>query len=61
MTKRVGLSPKSLQNAAGESLMMVSARLMKLRHERQLVERAIIALKEVSRTRQSRSRRAGRS
>jgi hypothetical protein len=39
----------------------VDVRLKKLRRERYLVERAIIALTEISRTRQSRDRRAIRN
>jgi hypothetical protein len=40
---------------------LASVRLKKLRRERQLVERAIIALTEVSRARESRDRRAARN
>jgi hypothetical protein len=53
---------KSLGNDLGGSmLLLVDARLKKLRRERRLVERAIIALTEVSRTRESRERRAARN
>jgi hypothetical protein len=40
---------------------MVNVRLKRLRRERHLVERAIIALTEVSRVRGSRDRRATRN
>jgi len=40
---------------------LVDARLKKLRREHHLVQRAILALTEISRTRQSRDRRAGRN
>jgi len=40
---------------------VVDARLKKLRRERRLVERAILALTAVSRTRESRERRAARN
>jgi hypothetical protein len=40
---------------------LVSVRLKKLRRERQLVVRAIIALTEVSRARESRDRRAAQN
>jgi hypothetical protein len=52
---------KSLGNDLGGSMLLVDARLKKLRRERRLVERAIIALTEVSRTRESRERRATRN
>jgi hypothetical protein len=52
---------KSLGNDLGGSMLLVDARLKKLRRERRLVERAIIALTEVSRTRESRERRAARN
>jgi hypothetical protein len=52
---------KSLGNDFGGSMLLVDARLKKLRRERRLVERAIIALTEVSRTRESRERRASRN
>jgi hypothetical protein len=53
---------KSLGNDLGGSmLLLVDARLKKLRRERRLVERAIIALTEVSRTRESREIRAARN
>lgn len=44
----------------GGALTLVDMRLKKLRRERDLVERAILALSEISRTRQSRFRRASR-
>jgi hypothetical protein len=52
---------KSPGNQGGAYLMLVGARLKKLRRERQLVERAIIALTEVSKLRQPRERRTPRS
>lgn len=52
---------KPLGNDLGGSMLLVDARLKKLRRERRLVERAIIALTEVSRTRESRERRATRN
>jgi hypothetical protein len=52
---------RSLGNDLGGSMLLVDARLKKLRRERRLVERAIIALTEVSRTRESRERRATRN
>ena len=61
MNTKVELAPKSPESGLGESLVLVTARLKKLRRERHLVERAIIALTEVSRARQSRDRRASRN
>jgi hypothetical protein len=52
---------KSLVNDLGGSMLLVDARLKKLRRERRLVERAIIALTEVSRTRESRESRERRA
>jgi hypothetical protein len=52
---------RSLGNDLGGSMLLVDARLRKLRRERRLVERAIIALTEVSRARESRERRATRN
>ena len=54
------LSPSAPGNHLGGSLALVTARLTKLRHERQLIERAILALTEIARERQSRHRRATR-
>jgi hypothetical protein len=48
------------RDAVGSSI-LVSARLKKLRHERHLVERAIVALTEISRTRHSRNKRTSRN
>jgi len=61
MDTKAELAPKSHGSDLGESLMRVNARLKKLRRERHLVERAILALTEVSRARQSRDRRATRN
>jgi hypothetical protein len=62
MNTKAELAPKLPGNdLGGGSLMLVSARLKKLRRERHLVERAIIALTEVSRKRQSRDRRGNRN
>jgi hypothetical protein len=55
------LAPRSPGNDAGGSLVLVSKRLRKLRRERQLVVRAIIALREVSQSRGSREKRAIRN
>jgi hypothetical protein len=52
---------KSPGNDLDLGWMLVDARLKKLRRERHLVERAIVALTEISRTRQSRDRRANRN
>ena len=56
---------KSLGNDSGGPMLLpmlvVDARLKKLRRERRLVERAIHALTEVSRNRESRERRSTRS
>jgi hypothetical protein len=57
MHTKAELARKSAQNDLGESLALVSARLKKLRRERHLVERAIIALTEIAWARQSRRRR----
>ncbi len=53
MNRKMELVPKSTE--------IVQARLKKLRRERHLVQRAILALTEISRTRQSRDRRANRN
>ncbi len=60
MNSKVELGPKSLGNDLGGST-AVSRRLKKLRREHHLVERAILALTEVSRARESRDRRAHRN
>jgi hypothetical protein len=52
MNRKAELSRKSPGNE------FVDARLRKLRRERHLVERAILVLTEISRTRQSRDRRS---
>ncbi len=44
----------------GKASLLVNMRLKRLRRERHLVERAIIALTEVSRARESRDRRSTR-
>ena len=60
MNPKVELGPKSPGNDLGGSA-LVSMRLKKLRREHHLVERAIIALTEISRARESRDRRAHRN
>jgi hypothetical protein len=60
MDLKAELAPKSPGNDLGKGWTLVDARLRKLRRERRLVERAIVALTEMSRTRQSRARRAHR-
>jgi hypothetical protein len=59
MYTKAELGPKSPHCDPGEFLMFVNLRLKKLRHERDLVERAIVALTAVSRGRKSRGRRSG--
>jgi len=61
MHTKAELGPKSQQSDSGEFLMFVSLRLKKLRSERDLVDRAIVALTEISRGRESRVRRVGRT
>jgi hypothetical protein len=60
MNSRVELGPKSQGYDLGISA-LVSVRLKKLRRERHLIERAILALTELSRARESRVRRALRN
>ncbi len=61
MHSKAELGPNSPQSEASEFFMFVSLRLKKLRRERDLVEKAIVALTEISRVRQSRGRRPGRN
>jgi len=61
MITKVEVSVRSPENDSGEFLTFVSMRLKELRRERDLVERAIVALTAVSRVRQSRGRRSGRT
>ena len=61
MNMKSDFSAKSLGNDSGGPMLVVDARLKKLRRERRLVERAINALTEVSRNRESRERRSTRS
>jgi hypothetical protein len=56
MNSRVELGPKSPGNEL-DIRALASMRLKKLRRERRLVERAIVALTELSRVRESRVRR----
>jgi hypothetical protein len=58
MGQKEEFAPKLVANNFGSSLTLAGARLKKLRKERRLVERAIVALTEVSRSRESRERRA---
>jgi hypothetical protein len=51
---------KSQGNGLDGPLTVVTMRLKKLRHERNLVERAIVALTQIARTRESRDKRAPR-
>jgi hypothetical protein len=60
MNTKVELDPKALGTAIGDRSKFVEARLRRLRQERRLVERAILALTQVSRSRESRSRRPTR-
>lgn len=60
MNTKVDFAPKSAGNHLGGSWMLVEARLKRLRRERRLVQRAIIALTEISRARGSRERRSAR-
>jgi len=59
MYTKAELGLRSLQSDSGEFLALISVRLKKLRRERDLVDRAIVALTEISRGRQSRRRRPG--
>ena len=59
MNAKETLVPRSPGSDLG-SLTRASARLKELRRERHLVERAIMALTEVARSRQSRYRRTAR-
>ncbi len=61
MHPKARLGKKSLQSGSGEFLTFISSRLKKLRSERDLVDRAIVALTEIARGRQSRGRRPGRT
>jgi hypothetical protein len=61
MNTKAELVRKPPENDSGAFLILVSTRLKKLRRERELVERAIVALTEVSLGRQSRARRAIRT
>jgi hypothetical protein len=61
MDTKAELGPKSPHCDPGEFLTFVNLRLKKLRHELDLVERAIVALTEVSRGRQSRGKRSARA
>ena len=62
MNTKAELAPKLRGSKLGvSSLMLVNMRLKKLRGERHLVQRAILALTEISRARESRDRRAGRN
>jgi len=60
MNTKAETAPKPQGDGLGGALTLVGIRLKKLRRERDLVERAILALSEISRTRQSRFRRASR-
>jgi hypothetical protein len=61
MNTKSELNRKLRANDLDASLTVVNTRLKQLRHERHLVERAIIALRELSLARQSRARRAARN
>ncbi len=61
MNTKAELGQKSLGSDLGGLSATVSTRLRKLRRERDLVLRAIAALTQVSRTRESRDRRGIRS
>jgi len=60
MSTKEGFIPKAPGSDFGGSLVLVTARLRELRRERHLVERAIVALTEISRARLSRYRRGAR-
>jgi hypothetical protein len=60
MNAKEGFIPRSPGSDLGAFLALVTARLKGLRRERDLVEKAIVALTEISRARQSRYRRAMR-
>jgi hypothetical protein len=61
MNTNRGLALESPVSDLAVPLTLVSERLKKLRRERQLVQKAILALTEVSRARQLRDRRATRN
>jgi hypothetical protein len=58
MSVKAEFVPRSPGNNAVDAGILVYARLKRLRRERRLVERAILALTAISRTRRSRARRA---
>jgi hypothetical protein len=58
MNAKRGLVPRPPGNDLSGSFKLASARLKRLRRERQLIEQAIVALTEVARSRQPRDRRA---
>ena len=58
MNQKAETASKSPGNCLGEDWSFLDAQLNKLRRERRLIERAIVILTEVSRTRQARARRA---
>ena len=53
MNRNVDLTPELPRHDAGRMMILVDARLKKLRRERRLVQRAIQVLSEISRSRQS--------
>jgi hypothetical protein len=61
MSAKAELPPKPPGNSLVGGWAVIDVRLKKLRRERHLVERAILALTEISRTRQLRDRRASRN
>ena len=61
MNAKRPVGPQLMGNRVGMSSTFASALLRQLRRERDLVDRAIIALTELARTRQSRDRRPTRN
>jgi hypothetical protein len=60
MNTKWELVPTSPESRVGGYLTVANIRLKKLRHERHLVEKAIIALTQIARSRELRDRRAMR-
>ena len=61
MDSKAEPAPMSRTSVSAGTLTVVNMRLKKLRHERQLIEKAIIALTRVSWSQKSRERRGTRN
>lgn len=61
MNSNTEFAPLSRGRDPSDYMMLVSKRLKRLRRERHLVERAIVALTEIARAREAKQRRVGRN